>query len=430
MQDLIVVVNINGIDEGMVGYFQCLHRHSRRPAKVYSWFFGDKELPMARKGRTYVAESATNHQLYVTNASTSDSGEYTCVANVKGRMANASNYLSVYCPITTKPMPVTRALLGGPATLKCDGECYEHIFWAYENGTMIDVPTSVRNEAKGSTYEIKQVTAGDNGTYLCEFLNGGRKGGRRIQKLELLVVTPVDEVNISYSSLEQKVGQTLEIICQANGIPRPQSVKWFNNSKLIKQSERITSVYNSVTGIAKLKIHPLMQYDSAVIKCKYTQELLPNQVRSIGATAELAVTGKPNPPRNLRIIGVSVTRQRTMTVQLKWHHPDYRGGLQMLAYRILYWDENSCILAPKNCSVGEQWTRASERSYDYLGLATHAAMCFKVQSVNSDGLSTASEAVCTHPVRIESDPTTKTTPIVENLATKISTVHGSTAGLC
>jgi hypothetical protein len=97
MQDLILVVNINKIDEGMVGYFQCLHRHSRRPAKVYSWFFGDKELPMARKGRTYVAESATNHQLYVTNASTSDSGEYTCVANVKGRMANASNYLSVYC---------------------------------------------------------------------------------------------------------------------------------------------------------------------------------------------------------------------------------------------------------------------------------------------------------------------------------------------
>jgi hypothetical protein len=53
-------------------------------------------------------------------------------------------------------MPVTRALLGGPATLKCGRECYDHIFGLMKM-TMIDVPISVPNEAKGSTYKIKQV---------------------------------------------------------------------------------------------------------------------------------------------------------------------------------------------------------------------------------------------------------------------------------
>jgi hypothetical protein len=65
----------------------------------------------------------------------------------------------------------------------------------------------------------------------------GSKGGRLIHKVELLLVTPVDEVNISLSSLEEKVGQSLEITCQTNGTPQPQSLKWFNITKLIDQSK-------------------------------------------------------------------------------------------------------------------------------------------------------------------------------------------------
>ena len=97
LADSIIVETINGIDEGNIALFQCLRRDNRKPANVRRWLFGGRKLPMAKTGRIFVKESATNHQLYIKDARTSDSGKYTCVAHIQGRMVNASNYLSVSC---------------------------------------------------------------------------------------------------------------------------------------------------------------------------------------------------------------------------------------------------------------------------------------------------------------------------------------------
>ena len=69
-------------------------------------------------------------------------------------------------------MPVTRAVAGSNTTLRCDGKCYEYIFWA-KNGTFVDdkEPERFYSPGNGSFLYITNVTMSDNGSFLCEFLN-------------------------------------------------------------------------------------------------------------------------------------------------------------------------------------------------------------------------------------------------------------------
>lgn len=96
--DSVVVRNINGIDQGSTALFECLQKDGREtPAKVLKWLRKGDELPLVHRGRIFVTPSNTKHKLYVMEALPSDSGSYTCVADVDGKAVNASGRLRVYC---------------------------------------------------------------------------------------------------------------------------------------------------------------------------------------------------------------------------------------------------------------------------------------------------------------------------------------------
>ena len=67
---------------------------------------------------------------------------------------------------------MTRAVAGSNTTLRCDGQCYEYIFWA-KNGYFVDdvEPDRFYSPGNGSILYITNVSISDNGSYLCEFLN-------------------------------------------------------------------------------------------------------------------------------------------------------------------------------------------------------------------------------------------------------------------
>ena len=75
-------------------------------------------------------------------------------------------------PIVVHPQSVTRAVVGGNATLRCDGKCYDYIVWA-KNYFIVDStePERFYSPGNGSTLYITNVSMSDNGSFQCEFIS-------------------------------------------------------------------------------------------------------------------------------------------------------------------------------------------------------------------------------------------------------------------
>lgn len=131
---------------------------------------------------------------------------------------------------------------------------------------------------------------------------------------------------------------------------------------------------------------------------------------------ELLSPGKPDPPTSLvATVQIFPGPSTRLKVNLSWRKPIYTGQLQMLAYRIRYWDSTGCKQYPADCSIEEYWLDSSRNSYN-LSLEAYddgSRLCFAVQSVNNDGLSKSSRTECVTVEGIESlAPATIQSPAV------------------
>lgn len=171
-------------------------------------------------------------------------------------------------------MPLTRAVVGESTTLKCAYTCADDIIW-YKDNTILR--KGDKYAITGGLLHIDNVTVTDNGTYFCRFRSGREKPVfSPLKVVRLMISVPTDRVHMTSTfHHDLRVGDDVEITCRANGLPLPQSVVWLNNSLVIISSERITSTYDSATGVAKLTLRRLGRYNSGIIKCKFNQELRP-----------------------------------------------------------------------------------------------------------------------------------------------------------
>ncbi|XP_062499773.1 uncharacterized protein LOC134177082 isoform X2 [Corticium candelabrum] len=375
------------------------------PANVNKWLFRRRELSMSTTGRISIDRSATKHRLFIKQALSSDSGEYSCLVDINGTKVKASAPLKVYCPIQTETMPVTQAVLGENATITCGGTCYDYIYWR-RNGAMLNRGDKYMiSRQNGSFLHINNVSRTDNGTYSCIYFTGSGKLKNAIQQVELSVLIPTNRVTIATSTFtKSQVGHYIEIVCQANGFPLPESVTWYNNSHVINPSDKVTTTYNTSTGIAILRLTSLTRFDSTVIQCTFRQKLL-GKLYTFSNSSQLRVTGKPDAPSDVHL-HLSLKVDNLLKVRLKWKPPLYHGGLRMLAYRILYWDRRLCGLNWQDCkSINEHWILAERQAYLMYMKLPHAEMCFAVQSVNGEGLSAASMIKCTFNMDEDVQPT-------------------------
>jgi hypothetical protein len=376
----------NAVKQGELVTFQCLVRGTNMPATVTQWL--KDGLIVQTGGRVSISPPPSNSTLIVRNAQPEDTGMYMCVTQ-KGE--NATQHLVVYCEVTANPQPLVRSVVGGKATLRCGGTCYDYIIWA-KGDFIVDAiePERFHSPGNGSTLYITNVSMSDNGTFICEFLSLTTL----YKEVELLVIEPADQITVSKSDSRASVGKYYQIHCQVNGRPRPESVFWFNNSKILVTSHRVTTNYNSKTGVATLFINRVTQYDMSDIECRFRQELQAGRFHYINATISIRPTGKPNPPTDLHT-DVLIFSDFSVRVHLHWTPPSYSGNLPLLTYRVTFWDKDRCRRS-LFCTEDDYWLDGSVESHKFEMRRdlnrTHP--CFSIQSVNNEGLSVPSDIKC------------------------------------
>ena len=87
------------------------------------------------------------------------------------------------------------------------------------------------------------------------------------------------------------VGHDYELRCECNGNPPPDSVTWYNNSKPIRTTNRVTTRYDKEMGVATLSISPVTRYDGCNIECRFKQELAAGQFSFIKSIMKITPTG-------------------------------------------------------------------------------------------------------------------------------------------
>lgn len=381
-----MTVTTNGIYVGQTVTFTCKET-GKDHVKIRGWLKNGLNMSLSQESRITTAPPYYKDRLTLQQAVTSDSGVYTCVAE-DGR--NASQNLIVYCAIVPFKMPVTRAIVGSNTTLRCDAECYEYVFWA-KNGTFVDTsePERFYQPGNGSILYITNVGMSDNGSFLCEFINARTA----YISVELLVIVPSSTVTLKTEG-RAKVGHDFEIRCQTDGTPLPESVSWYNNSRVLVPTSRVRTHYDKGTGMATLLLKNISRY-SLSIECRFKQELLKERFHYLNASLRIIPTGKPDPPTQLVIDVMLSNPVIRSTARLSWIPPVYTGHLNMLAYRVAYWDDNKCS-QPLHCNEEEYWLSATVLSHQFelKGYTNHTRICFTVQSVNNDGLSGRSHTEC------------------------------------
>lgn len=103
---------------------------------------------------------------------------------------------------------------------------------------------------------------------------------------------PADRVTVVKSSRVAEIGHSYALQCQSNGIPLPTSVFWYNNSVLVRSTNRVNTQYARETGTATLTIRRLARYDLSKIECRFKQELQAGQFHYVNAATLITPTGK------------------------------------------------------------------------------------------------------------------------------------------
>lgn len=183
-----VKMSTNFAKDGTSTQIYCVQTQTQFPANVTRWLFnGQKLVPSSHI-------SITPDMLEIKSAHPSNSGTYTCIADVNGDEVTASNYLKVYRkwnsnrggyghlhvpPITAATYvkhsrPVTTALVGSNVTLECDRQNYDTVIWSKQGKKFMAGQASFphfQSFDKGSRLLITGVTKTDNGTYGCKIVS-------------------------------------------------------------------------------------------------------------------------------------------------------------------------------------------------------------------------------------------------------------------
>lgn len=75
--------------------FVCLRADTYTPTQVVKWLFNNDELLPSQ--RLNIRLSGYSSELHIVSTVQSDSGMYTCVADVDGKRVSSSAFLTVYC---------------------------------------------------------------------------------------------------------------------------------------------------------------------------------------------------------------------------------------------------------------------------------------------------------------------------------------------
>ncbi|XP_036128071.1 hemicentin-1 [Molossus molossus] len=205
------------------------------PPPVVTWYKNGRMITES----THVEILADGQMLRIQKAEVSDTGQYVCRAiNVAGR-DDKNFHLNVYVPpsIEGPEREVVVETISNPVTLTCDatGIPPPTITWLknhkpIENSDSLEVHIL----SGGSKLQIARSQRSDSGNYTCIASN---MEGKAQKKYILSIQVPPSVAGAEIpSEVSVLLGENVELVCNANGIPTPV-IQWLRDGKPITSSE-------------------------------------------------------------------------------------------------------------------------------------------------------------------------------------------------
>ncbi|XP_068397521.1 hemicentin-1 isoform X4 [Eschrichtius robustus] len=205
------------------------------PPPVITWYKNGRMLTES----TQLEILADGQMLHITKAEVSDTGQYVCRAiNVAGR-DDKNFHLNVYVPpsIEGPEKEVIVETISNPVTLTCDatGIPPPMIAWLknhkpIENSDSLEVHIL----SGGSKLQIARSQHSDSGNYTCIASN---MEGKAQKNYILSIQVPPNVAGAEIpSEVSVLLGENVELVCNANGIPTPL-IQWLRDGKPITNSE-------------------------------------------------------------------------------------------------------------------------------------------------------------------------------------------------
>ncbi|XP_077013357.1 hemicentin-1 isoform X4 [Tamandua tetradactyla] len=205
------------------------------PPAVITWYKNGRMLTDS----AHLDVLADEQMLHIKKAEVSDTGQYVCRAiNVAGR-DDKNFHLNVYVPpsIESPEKEVVVETLSNPVTLTCDaaGIPPPTISWLknykpIENSDSLEVHIL----SGGSKLQIARSQRSDSGNYTCIASN---TEGKAQKNYILSIQVPPSVAGAEMpSEVSVLVGENVELVCSANGIPTPV-IQWLRDGKSIASGE-------------------------------------------------------------------------------------------------------------------------------------------------------------------------------------------------
>ncbi|XP_065792283.1 hemicentin-1 isoform X4 [Muntiacus reevesi] len=205
------------------------------PPPVITWYKNGRMLTESAQ----LEILADGQMLHITQAEVSDTGQYVCRAiNVAGR-DDKNFHLNVYVPpsIEGPENEVIVETVSNPVTLTCDatGIPPPSIAWLknhkpIENSGSLEVHIL----SGGSKLQIARSQHSDSGNYTCIASN---MEGKAQKNYILSIQVPPNVAGAEIpSEVSVLLGENVELVCNANGIPTPL-IQWLKEGKPVVNSE-------------------------------------------------------------------------------------------------------------------------------------------------------------------------------------------------
>ncbi|KFO28580.1 Hemicentin-1 [Fukomys damarensis] len=205
------------------------------PPPVITWYKNGRIITES----THVEILADEQMLHIKKAEVSDTGQYVCRAiNVAGR-DDKNFHLNVYVlpSIEGPEREVVVETTSNPVTLTCDatGIPPPMITWL-KNHRLMEYSDSLEVHilSGGSKLQIARSQHSDSGNYTC--IASNIEGKAQKNYILLIQVPPSVSGAETPSEVSVLLGEDVELICDANGIPVPV-IRWLRDGKSITNGE-------------------------------------------------------------------------------------------------------------------------------------------------------------------------------------------------
>ncbi|KAF0286651.1 Fasciclin-2 [Amphibalanus amphitrite] len=279
----------NRRDIGASGYFQC-KVIGQQEGLISDLVWTDpsgNEVPDERSSRVYSSSKDPSKELdlYVTNVTEHDSGEYTCRARYGNQEITNKFNLLVYMKIRWVDAPEEQNPFAGTrATIKCLVKANPPaiVEWLDGNGDFIRKTDRYTPLDSGLLY-IENITSADDGEFLCraKVPAEGEMSERRI-KVEVYS-RPEITLPVRDSEVEIIESQEGSIRCQATGKPEPERT-WYGPSGT--SAAEVPGL--RVDGDGTLSFLPADRSMAGQYRCQAK-----NQVASVETTVNVVVIVRP-----------------------------------------------------------------------------------------------------------------------------------------